>query len=116
MNVDPKDRAPVVAVARHQSTPANAGGDSYPDWLQPFIKGLVDSVLSVFRQSGLSGRFLAHLFDVDPHQAAALLAAWLPTPSNAQIEDKYEMGSRRQGEKNTGSKQNRKVERGPATQ
>ena len=116
MNVDPKDHAPVVAVARHQSTPANAGGDSLPDWLLPFIEGSVDSVLSVFRQSGPSAKLLALLLDVDTNQAAALLAAWPPTPSNAHIEDKTEMEQSTTRRKNTGSKQNRKVERGPATQ
>ena len=98
MNVDPKDHAPVFAVARHQSTPAIPGGDSLPDWLQPFTEGLVDSVLSVFRQSGLSGMFLALLFDVDPQ---------LGFPPHPMHILKTSM---------RGSKQNRKVERGPATQ
>ena len=30
---------PVVAVTRHESTPANAGGDSLPNWLQHVTEG-----------------------------------------------------------------------------
>ena len=32
---------PGVALTTRQSTPANAGGDSFPGWLQPFTEGFV---------------------------------------------------------------------------
>ena len=45
-NVNPK-HVPVVAVTRHQSIPENAGGDSLPDWSQPFTEGSVEEPLAI---------------------------------------------------------------------
>ena len=42
-----ENHVPLIAPTRHQSTPADAGGDSLPDWLQPVTQGLVEEPLAI---------------------------------------------------------------------
>ena len=46
----------MVAVTRHPSTPANAGGDSLPDRLQPFQEGLVEESFAIESAGGDSAQ------------------------------------------------------------
>ena len=52
MNVGPKNYVPVVAVSGRWSTPANAGGDSWSDWLQPSAEGPVQGPLATESAGG----------------------------------------------------------------
>ena len=42
-----ENHVPVVALTRHQSTPAIAADHSLPDWLQPFTEGSVEAAPAI---------------------------------------------------------------------